>query len=66
MAYVSAYGNYGEEELLHFDAKRLTDEQWGVLSELPDYDKMPYVKKILQDNAFAELRKLDEEFEDMT
>ena len=48
MAYVSEYGNYGEEDVLMFDASRLTDEQWAVLSELPDYDKIGYVKKILQ------------------
>ena len=66
MAYVSEYGNYGEEDVLMFDASRLTDEQWATLQELPDYDKMPYVKKTLQDNAFTNLRKLDEEFGDMT
>ena len=63
MAYVSEYGNYGEEEVLMFDATLLTDEQWATLQELPDYDKLPYVQKIVR---FAKLRKLDEEFGDMT
>lgn len=47
MAYVSEYGNWGQEQVLVFDKDLLTEEQWEVLDVLTDYDKMPYVKAII-------------------
>lgn len=47
MAYVSEYGNYGAEDCLSFDTTDITIAQWEVLTELPDYDKLPFVKAVL-------------------
>lgn len=47
MAYVSEYGNWGTEEVLVFDITNLNEEQREVLYELPDYDKLPYIKAVL-------------------
>jgi len=47
MAYVSEYGNWGNEEVLVFSENDLTQSQWGLLIELPDNDKINYVKAII-------------------
>ncbi len=47
MAYVSNYGNWGQEEVIVFDDDDLTESQWEMLDELPDYEKMPYVEAVL-------------------
>ncbi len=47
MAYVSNYGNWGQEEVIVFDSDALTEEQWEMLDELPDYEKMLYVEAVL-------------------
>ena len=47
MAYVSNYGNWGQEEVIVFNEEDLTEEQWAMLDELPDYEKMPYVEAVL-------------------
>lgn len=47
MAYVSNYGNWGQEEVIVFEDDDLTEEQWEMLDELPDYEKMLYVEAVL-------------------
>ena len=47
MAYVSEYGNWGQEKVLVFDDALLTEEQFEILDEVSDYSKMPYVKAII-------------------
>lgn len=47
MAYVSSYGNYGQEAVLVFDTNDLHHTQWDVLGDLGDSDKMSYVLAIL-------------------
>lgn len=47
MAYVTGDGNYGSDELIEFLYEELTNDQWEVLSNLPDYDKLPYVASVL-------------------
>jgi hypothetical protein len=47
MAYVSEYGNWGQEEVLVFDDSLLTEEQFEILDEVSDYSKMSYVKAII-------------------
>jgi hypothetical protein len=47
MAYVSNYGNWGQEDVIVFEDDDLTEEQWEMLDELPDYEKMPYVEAVL-------------------
>lgn len=47
MAYVSNYGNWGQEEVIVFNDEDLTEEQWEMLDELPDYEKMLYVEAVL-------------------
>lgn len=54
MAYVSEYGNWGVEEILTFDADKLTEHQWHILDELADYDKLPYVWTILRGDDVSE------------
>lgn len=54
MAYVSEYGNWGQEEVLVFDESRLTPAQWNKLDELCDSDKLPYVKAIMNDESTQE------------
>jgi hypothetical protein len=48
MAYVSEYGNWGQEEVLVFDSSLLTKEQFEVLDQVSDYSKMSYVKAIIR------------------
>lgn len=47
MAYVTADGNYGSDEVVEFLYEELTDAQWETLSVLPDRDKFPYVVSVL-------------------
>lgn len=46
-AYVSEYGNWGLEEVLILDENDLTSEEWQNVEDLPDYDKLPFVKAVL-------------------
>jgi hypothetical protein len=48
MAYVSAHGNWGMEEVIVFDGSTLTPAQLETLDELPDNDKFHYVKAIME------------------
>lgn len=54
MAYVSEYGNWGQEKVLVFDPALLTEEQYEILSILTDYDKMSYVKAIINGDDLTE------------
>lgn len=54
MAYVSEYGNWGQEQVLVFDENILTEEQWENLDILPDRDKMSYVKAIINGEDLSE------------
>jgi len=45
--YVTVDGNYGSDEALLFDYKSLTEQQWGILGELPDEERIKYVRAIL-------------------
>ena len=47
MAYISEYGNWGNEEDLILDNNALTSDQWQRVEDLPDYDKLNYAKAIL-------------------
>ncbi len=47
MAYVSEYGNYGNDALIEFDYDELTSEQWAILEQLGDNDKFDYVAAVL-------------------
>jgi hypothetical protein len=47
MAYVSADGNYGSDEVVEFEYDELTEAQWETLSVLADRDKFPYVVSVL-------------------
>jgi hypothetical protein len=51
MAYVSAYGNYGQEAVLVFDTNDLHHTQWDTLGELGDSDKLSYVLAILNNES---------------
>jgi hypothetical protein len=47
MAYVTADGNYGSDEVVEFEYEELTDAQWETVAVLPDRDKFPYVISVL-------------------
>ena len=47
MAYISEYGNWGNEEVLILDDNALTSDQWQRVEDLPDYDKLNYAKAVL-------------------
>jgi hypothetical protein len=53
MAYVSEYGNWGQEQVLVFDDSLLTEEQFEILDEVSDYSKMSYVKAIINADDLA-------------
>jgi len=53
MAYVSEYGNWGQEEILVFDDSLLTEEQFEILDEVSDYSKMSYVKAIINNEDLS-------------
>jgi hypothetical protein len=53
MAYVSEYGNWGQEEVLVFDSSALTEEQFEILDVVSDYSKMSYVKAIINGDSLT-------------
>jgi hypothetical protein len=57
MAYISEYGNWGSEEVLVLDDNALTSDQWQLIDELADSDKLDYAKAIL---ASADLTKWEQ------
>lgn len=46
-AYISEYGNWGNEEILILDEGDLSSAQWQMVEDLPDYDKIKYAKAVL-------------------
>jgi hypothetical protein len=54
MAYISEYGNWGNEEVLVLDSNALTSDQWQLIDELPDNDKLNYAKAILAGEDLSE------------
>jgi hypothetical protein len=57
MAYVTEYGNFGSEEFLYFDTLALNDRQWITLIELPDSDKLPYVRGVITGEDVSEFEE---------
>lgn len=54
MSYVTEDGNYGSDELVAFPYDTLTDKQWDILSECSDYDRINYVKAIINGDDLSE------------
>lgn len=54
MAYISEYGNWGNEEVLVLDDNALTSDQWQLIDELADSDKLNYAKAILASADLSE------------
>ena len=54
MSYVSADGNYGSDEILVFPYDALTEQQWERLGETNDYERINYVKAILNGEDLSE------------
>ena len=54
MGYVTADGNYGGDEILVFPHKLLTQKQWDILGECSDYERITYVKAILNGDDLEE------------
>ena len=54
MGYITADGNYGGDEVLVFPHKALTEKQWDLLGECSDYDRIKYVKAILNGDDLSE------------
>jgi hypothetical protein len=54
MAYISEYGNWGNEEVLILDEGDLTSDQWQLVEELPDSEKLPYAKAVLAGDPLSD------------
>ena len=54
MAYISEYGNWGSEEVLILAESDLTSDQWQLVEDLPDSDKLPYAKAVLAGAPLSE------------
>lgn len=65
-AYVTADGNYGGDDIILFDPNALNDNQWEMLTDMADSDRLVYVKSILDKNDVAvraiEMDNFGEEF----
>lgn len=65
-AYVTEDGTYGGEKFLAFDSDALNDNQWEMLTDMADRDRLPYVEAILDKNNIAvceiEMENFGEEF----
>ena len=54
VGYVSYDGNYGAEaDLLMFDTKALTLQQWETLGEISDNDRYEYVEAIFNNKDLS-------------
>lgn len=60
-SYVTEDGNYGSDEIITFPYKMLNEEQWEFLGELSDYDRLPFVRAVLEIDQEA-LREIYEEY----
>ncbi|CAB4149272.1 hypothetical protein UFOVP536_67 [uncultured Caudovirales phage] len=48
VAYVSSTGEYNSKtEIIIFEGNELTKEQWAIVAELPDSEKVIYVQLVL-------------------
>ena len=54
MGYVTADGNYGSDELVAFPSDLLKQKQWDRLGECSDYDRINYVKAIINGDDLSE------------
>ena len=54
MAWVADDGSWGEGEVIHFEPSLLTDEQFELLSVLPDSQRLAYVEAVLNDEDLSE------------
>ena len=54
MAWVTADGSYGTGEVLHFEPSALDEEQWELVSELPDSQRLAYVEAVLNGEDLSE------------
>ena len=54
MAWVTEDGSYGSGEVLHFEPTALDDEQWELLSVLPDSQRLAYVEAVLNGGDLTE------------
>jgi hypothetical protein len=55
VGYVSYDGNYGAEaDLLVFDSKDLTLQQWETLGEISDNDRYEYVEAVFAGKDLSE------------
>lgn len=46
-AWVETDGSYGVSDVILFGQDDLTDDQWGVLADLGDNDRIEYVQAIM-------------------
>ena len=46
-AWVDEQGSYGVGEIIMFDDDDLTQEQWELLQNLHDGDRLPYINAIM-------------------
>jgi len=65
-AYVTADGTYGGEEIILFDSDTLNDNQWEMLTDMADGDRIVYVHAIRNKDDVAvraiEMDNFGEEF----
>tara|TARA_B110000503_G_C6856213_1_gene292933 strand:+ start:69 stop:287 length:219 start_codon:yes stop_codon:yes gene_type:complete len=65
-AYVTADGSYGGEDILLFDPDTLNDNQWEMLTDMADGDRIVYVHAIRNKDDVAvraiEMDNFGEEF----
>lgn len=60
-AWISADGSYGVGDLMVFHPDSLTEEQWGLMSNMRDNDRFDYVKAILEGDLVT-VAQFEEEY----
>lgn len=54
-AFITEYGEWGKiQDIIVFNHKHLTQQQWDIMSELPDNIKIKYAIACLEGNKIAE------------
>lgn len=61
MAYVTADGNYGGDDILIFEDSMLHGYQWEILSEMVDRDRLPYIAAIMAGNKKL-IKQIEKEY----
>lgn len=65
-AYVTEEGTYGGDKIFLFDSSSLNDNQWEMLTDMSDRDRLPYVQAIIAKDDVAvraiEMDNFGEEF----